>query len=72
MRTEAQKRADKKYRRKKLNDGTKKQLNITLDTDNYNMIDNFCNVVGISKAQLIVAACKEYINKHDNKYNLKD
>lgn len=65
MRTEAQKNADKRYRQKKLTDGTKKQINATLNIDEYNMIDEYCNKSGISKAQLIVSACKEYINNHD-------
>ena len=64
MRTDAQKKADKKYRNKKLNDGTKRQINATLNIDDYAMIDNYCKNIGMSKAQLIVAACKEYINKH--------
>lgn len=64
MRTEAQKRADKKYRNRKLNDGTKKQINATLNIDDYAMIDDYCKNSGMSKAQLIVEACKEYINKH--------
>ena len=64
MRTEAQKKADKKYRNRKLNDGTKKQINATLNIDDYAMIDSYCQKNGMSKAQLIVAACKEYINKH--------
>ena len=61
MRTDAQKKADKKYRNRKLNDGTKKQINATLKIDDYAMIDNYCKNSGMSKAQLIVAACKEYI-----------
>ena len=64
MRTDAQKKADKKYRNKKLTDGTKKQINATLDINDYDIIDNYCKNSGMSKAQLIVAACKEYINKH--------
>ena len=64
MRTDAQKKADKKYRNRKLNDGTKKQINATLDINDYAMIDNYCKNIGMSKAQLIVVACKEYINKH--------
>ena len=64
MRTDAQKRADKKYRNRKLNDGTKKQINATLNIDDYAMIDNYCKNSGMSKAQLIVAACKEYIDRH--------
>ena len=61
MKTEAQKRADKKYRMKKLKDGTKKQINATLDIADYNLIDNFCKANKISKAQLIVKSCKLYI-----------
>ena len=64
MRTDAQKKADKRYRNKKLTDGTKKQINATLDINDYDIIDNYCKNSGMSKAQLIVAACKEYINKH--------
>lgn len=64
MRTDAQKKADKKYRNKKLTDGTKKQINATLNINDYDIIDNYCKNSGMSKAQLIVAACKEYINKH--------
>lgn len=64
MRTDAQKKADKRYRNKKLTDGTKKQINATLDINDYAMIDNYCKKSGMSKAQLIVAACKEYIDKH--------
>ena len=64
MRTDAQKKADKKYRNKKLTDGTKKQINATLDINDYDIIDNYCKNSGMSKAQLIVEACKEYINKH--------
>ena len=64
MRTDAQKRADKKYRNRKLNDGTKKQINATLDINDYDIIDNYCKNSGMSKAQLIVVACKEYIKNN--------
>ena len=64
MRTDAQKKADKKYRNKKLTDGTKKQINATLDINDYDIIDNYCKNSGMSKAQLIVAACKEYIKNN--------
>ena len=64
MRTDAQKKADKRYRNKKLTDGTKKQINATLNINDYDIIDNYCKNSGMSKAQLIVEACKEYINKH--------
>ena len=30
----------------------------------YDIIDNYCKNSGMSKAQLIVEACNEYINKH--------
>lgn len=65
MRTEAQKKADKKYRNKKLNDGTKKQINATLNIDDYNIIDNYCKNSGMSKAELIVEACKMYIEMNN-------
>ena len=64
MRTDAQKKADKKYRNKKLTDGTKKQINATLDINDYDIIDNYCKNSGMSKAQLIVVACKEYIKNN--------
>ena len=64
MRTDAQKKADKKYRNKKLTDGTKKQINATLDINDYDIIDNYCKNSGMSKAQLIVTACKEYIKNN--------
>ena len=64
MRTDAQKKADKKYRNRKLNDGTKKQINATLNIDDYAMIDDYCTTSGMSKAQLIVTACKEYIKNN--------
>ena len=48
MRSEAQKKADKAYRAKKLSDGTKKQINATLNIDDYNMIDQHCVAIGMS------------------------
>ena len=67
MRTEAQKRADKKYHEK-----TYKTFTVNAKIADYEKIEKYCNDKSISKAQLIIAACIEYINKHDNKYNLKD
>lgn len=64
MRSEAQKKADKKYRYKKLSDGTKKQINATLNIEDYNMIDNFSKELDISKATLIVNAIK-YCKKNN-------
>ncbi len=69
MRSEAQKKADKKYRQKKLTDGTKKQINATLDIGDYNMIDDYCKVNDMSKASLIVNAVKYCI---ENDINLKN
>ena len=60
-RTDAQKVADKKYRTKKLHDGTKKQINATLNIEDYNMINNFCNEMEISKAAFITGACRYII-----------
>lgn len=62
--SDAKKRADAKYRKKKLSDGTKKQINATLNIDDYNMIDQYCNTIGISKTQLIVKAIK-YCIEHN-------
>lgn len=60
-RTEAQKRADKKYRTQKLHDGTKKQLNVTLNTEDFNMIHDFCQSMEISKPSFIAGACRYVI-----------
>ena len=68
MRSEAQKKADKKYRTKKLTDGTKKQINATLNIDDYNMIDQHCAAAGMSKAAFIVAAAR-YCIEHDINLN---
>lgn len=59
--SEAKKRADKKYRTKKLHDGTKKQINATLNINDYNMIDDFCKNMEISKAAFITGACRYVI-----------
>lgn len=56
----------------KYNKDNYKKIQANIKPDDYNMIDDYCKASGMSKAQLIVTACKEYINKHDNKYNLKD
>lgn len=69
MRSEAQKKADKKYRQKKLTDGTKKQINATLDIEVYSIIDEYCKANGISKASLITNAVKYCI---ENNINLKN
>ena len=68
MKTEAQKRADRKYRMKKLSDGTKKQINATLDISDYRMIDDYCTANNISKASLIVNSIRYVI---DNNIDIK-
>ena len=48
----------------KYNKDNYKKIQANIKPDEYAMIDNYCNNSGMSKAQLIVTACKEYINKH--------
>ena len=48
----------------KYNKDNYKKIQANIKPDEYTMIDNYCNNSGMSKAQLIVEACKEYINKH--------
>lgn len=62
--SEAKKRADKKYKYKKLHDGTKKQLNVTLNTADFDMITDFCNNMDISKPAFIVGACRYFIENN--------
>ena len=48
----------------KYNKDNYKKIQANIKPDDYKMIDDYCKDSGMSKAQLIVAACKEYINKH--------
>lgn len=41
-----------------------KGLTIKVKPSDYDMIDNYCKNNNISKASLILNACKEYINNH--------
>lgn len=52
----------------KYNKANYKQLKANIKPEDYAMIDDYCNKSGVSKAQLIVTACKEYIEKisHDS------
>lgn len=61
--TESEKKAHKKYLNR-VRTTTKAQLNVMIDRNDYDYITTYCKNIGMSKAQLIVAACKEYINKH--------
>lgn len=63
MKTESAKEAQKKYQNR-IRTTTKAQLNCTIDRNNFDIITDYCNNSGMSKAQLIVEACKEYINNH--------
>lgn len=57
-------RASSKY-----NKANYKQLNINIKPEDFAIIDAYCTSTGISKAQLIVKACKYCIN---NNIDLKD
>ena len=48
----------------KYNKDNYKKIQANIKPDDYKMIDDYCKNSGMSKAQLIVAACKEYIDKH--------
>ena len=48
----------------KYNKDNYKKLQANIKPADYDIIDNYCKNSGMSKAQLIVEACKEYINKH--------
>lgn len=47
-----------------MHDGTKKQLNVTLNTADFDMITDFCNNMDISKPAFIVGACKYVIENN--------
>ena len=63
MRSEAQKKADKKYS-EKVRYTKNRPLNVTVAVDDYNTIDEFCKNNGISKAQFIVKSCKFIIKNN--------
>ena len=48
----------------KYNKDNYKKIQANIKPDDFKMIDDYCKNSGMSKAQLIVTACKEYINKH--------
>jgi len=58
-RSEAQKRADKKYNAK-----TYRNIQAAVKKAEYEMIDEYCKKTGISKARLIVEGCKMYMRAH--------
>ena len=68
MKSEAQKKANTKYMTNARATGKIKQFNLTLRGEDYNMIDNYCKNIGVSKAACIVAAVKYCM---DNNVDLK-
>ncbi len=68
LRSEAQKKADKKYN-EKVRYTKNRPLNVTVAVDDYNVIDEFCKNNEISKAQFIIKSCKYII---ENNINFKD
>ncbi len=61
-RSEAQKRADKKYNAK-IRGVKYTPLNLSVFTDDKLQIDEFCVKMDISKARFIVGACKYFIQR---------
>ena len=59
MRTEAQKRADKKYK-----DKTYKTFTVNAKIADYEKIVTYCNSKGISKAQLLLKAALYVIDNN--------
>ena len=57
MKTEAEKKAQKKYQNK-IRTTTKAQLNCTIDREDFNMISEYCTAHNISKAVLVTNAIK--------------
>lgn len=63
----AKAKADKKYHATHY-----KRFGADIKIADYDYLDNFCRRTGISKAQLIVTACKKFIdeyNKADSETN---
>ena len=48
----------------KYNKDNYRKIQANIKPDDFDIIDNYCKNSGMSKAQLIVAACKEYIDRH--------
>ncbi|MBO5266424.1 MAG: hypothetical protein IJX15_07850 [Ruminiclostridium sp.] len=68
MKTEAEKKAQKKYQNK-VRTTTKAQLNCTISREDFNLITDFCKDNNISKASLVVNAIKYCI---ENNIDLKN
>ena len=61
-RSEAQKRADKKYLQQARASGKQVQLNVTVTPAEKKLIDDAVEVFSLSRARLIVAAVKYCLN----------
>lgn len=48
----------------KYNKENYKKIQANIKPVDYDIIDSYCKNSGMSKAELIVRACKEYINKY--------
>ena len=59
MRTDAQKRADKKYKEK-----TYKTFSVNAKFDEYAMIENYCNDNNISKNKFLLSAAAYIIDNN--------
>ncbi len=68
MKTDAEKRAQKKYQNK-IRTTTKAQLNCTIDREDFNLIADYCEKNDVSKAFLVVKAIKYCI---ENNIDLKN
>ena len=53
--------ASNKYNKKNY-----KKIQANIQPDDYNIIDTFCKDNNISKASLIVKACKKYIDNYNS------
>lgn len=62
--SDAQKRANKKYKNKQFKDGIIKQFKVEIKSEVYQMIDSYCKTTNISKAQFLKDAAVEYISQH--------
>lgn len=58
MKTEAQKRAQKKYQNKARAEGKQAQLNVTVTPEEKTLIDKAAADAGLSRPRLLVAAVK--------------
>ena len=56
MRSDAQKRADERYKAK-----VYKKLQVNIKIPDFEIIDNYCKDMEISKAQFVCSACKYFV-----------